>query len=181
MLPPRPHRYTDTAPKTEEAPGLNSTLGFVNFFLSFMAALRPEATHRPGSCDVEHDVGHLSREQAMANPGGVIVDIQRVEEQPAKWPRLAFRGVLHSAQWCRWPPPRQTGLSLGWFCREKLPPPFDRDERVPLGDQVADIAHKHGVPLIVDNTTATPYLVRPFEHQAPRVKWSLWEWEEGGG
>jgi len=32
--------------------------------------------------------------------------------------------------------------------------------------RIADIAHKHGLPLIVDNTTATPYLVRPFEHGA---------------
>jgi O-acetylhomoserine (thiol)-lyase len=33
-------------------------------------------------------------------------------------------------------------------------------------EKLADIAHRHGVPLIVDNTTATPYLVRPFEHGA---------------
>mmetsp|Transcript_18179 Transcript_18179/g.46913 ORF Transcript_18179/g.46913 Transcript_18179/m.46913 type:complete len:449 (-) Transcript_18179:315-1661(-) len=32
--------------------------------------------------------------------------------------------------------------------------------------KLAEIAHKHGLPLIVDNTTATPYLVRPFEHGA---------------
>lgn len=32
--------------------------------------------------------------------------------------------------------------------------------------KLAEIAHKKGVPLIVDNTTATPYLVRPFEHGA---------------
>jgi O-acetylhomoserine (thiol)-lyase len=32
--------------------------------------------------------------------------------------------------------------------------------------RISDIAHKHGLPLIVDNTTATPYLVRPFEHGA---------------
>merc|ERR1719272_2760453 len=32
--------------------------------------------------------------------------------------------------------------------------------------KVAAIAHKHGLPLIVDNTTATPYLIRPFEHGA---------------
>eukprot|EP00931_Biecheleriopsis_adriatica_P121390 TRINITY_DN96472_c0_g1_i1.p1 TRINITY_DN96472_c0_g1~~TRINITY_DN96472_c0_g1_i1.p1 ORF type:complete len:504 (+),score=104.74 TRINITY_DN96472_c0_g1_i1:56-1513(+) len=32
--------------------------------------------------------------------------------------------------------------------------------------KLAEIAHKHSVPLIVDNTTATPYLVRPFEHGA---------------
>lgn len=32
--------------------------------------------------------------------------------------------------------------------------------------KLADIAHKNDIPLIVDNTTATPYLVRPFEHGA---------------
>ena len=31
-------------------------------------------------------------------------------------------------------------------------------------DAVAAIAHKHGIPLIVDNTFATPYLLRPIEH-----------------
>lgn len=35
--------------------------------------------------------------------------------------------------------------------------------------RLAEIAHKHGLPLIVDNTTATPYLVRPFEHGADVV------------
>jgi O-acetylhomoserine (thiol)-lyase len=34
---------------------------------------------------------------------------------------------------------------------------------------IADIAHKHGIPLIVDNTMATPYLIRPFEHGADIV------------
>ncbi|MGB4135622.1 MAG: bifunctional o-acetylhomoserine/o-acetylserine sulfhydrylase [Microbacterium sp.] len=34
---------------------------------------------------------------------------------------------------------------------------------------VADIAHENGVPLIVDNTITTPYLVRPFEHGADIV------------
>mmetsp|Transcript_73930 Transcript_73930/g.208703 ORF Transcript_73930/g.208703 Transcript_73930/m.208703 type:complete len:461 (-) Transcript_73930:114-1496(-) len=33
-------------------------------------------------------------------------------------------------------------------------------------EQLAAIAHRHGLPLIVDNTTATPYLIRPFEHGA---------------
>lgn len=31
---------------------------------------------------------------------------------------------------------------------------------------VADIAHKHGIILIVDNTFGTPYLIRPIEHGA---------------
>ena len=34
---------------------------------------------------------------------------------------------------------------------------------------VADIAHKHNIPLVVDNTFATPYLVRPFEYGADIV------------
>jgi O-acetylhomoserine (thiol)-lyase len=33
-------------------------------------------------------------------------------------------------------------------------------------ERLADIAHKHGVPLIVDNTVATPYLCRVFDHGA---------------
>ena len=36
-------------------------------------------------------------------------------------------------------------------------------------DQLASIAHAHGVPLIVDNTTATPYLVKVLEHGADIV------------
>jgi len=35
--------------------------------------------------------------------------------------------------------------------------------------KIAAIAHKHGLPLIVDNTSATPYLIRPFEHGADIV------------
>src|SRR6187397_2293121 len=31
-------------------------------------------------------------------------------------------------------------------------------------EKIGDIARKHGLPLIVDNTLATPYLVRPIEH-----------------
>ncbi len=31
---------------------------------------------------------------------------------------------------------------------------------------IADVAHRHGIPLIVDNTFATPYLLRPIEHGA---------------
>ncbi|KQV05965.1 bifunctional o-acetylhomoserine/o-acetylserine sulfhydrylase [Leifsonia sp. Root112D2] len=36
-------------------------------------------------------------------------------------------------------------------------------------ETVADIAHSHGIPLIVDNTIATPYLIRPLEHGADIV------------
>ena len=39
--------------------------------------------------------------------------------------------------------------------------------------RLSEIAHKHGVPLIVDNTVATPYLCKPFEHGADIVVHSL--------
>jgi O-acetylhomoserine (thiol)-lyase len=56
----------------------------------------------------------------------------------------------------------------------------------PLGnitdiEQIAAIAHKHGVPLIVDNTVATPYLLRPFEHGADIVVHSLTKYLGGHG
>ncbi len=40
---------------------------------------------------------------------------------------------------------------------------------VPDFRAIADIAHAHGLPLIVDNTVPTPYLLRPFEHGADIV------------
>ena len=46
---------------------------------------------------------------------------------------------------------------------------------------VADVAHKNGVPLIVDNTIATPYLIRPFEHGADIVVHSATKFLGGHG
>ncbi len=46
---------------------------------------------------------------------------------------------------------------------------------------IADIAHKAGVPLIVDNTMATPYLIRPFEHGADIVVHSATKFLGGHG
>jgi O-acetylhomoserine (thiol)-lyase len=56
----------------------------------------------------------------------------------------------------------------------------------PLGNitdfaRVAEVAHKHGVPLIVDNTVPSPYLVRPFEHGADIVVHSLTKYLGGHG
>ena len=56
----------------------------------------------------------------------------------------------------------------------------------PLGNvtdigRLAKIAHDHGVPLIVDNTVATPYLCRPFEHGADIVVHSLTKYMGGHG
>lgn len=47
--------------------------------------------------------------------------------------------------------------------------------------RLADIAHRHGVPLIVDNTVATPYLCRPFEFGADIVIHSLTKYIGGHG
>ncbi|MCP4409561.1 MAG: bifunctional O-acetylhomoserine aminocarboxypropyltransferase/cysteine synthase [Gammaproteobacteria bacterium] len=46
---------------------------------------------------------------------------------------------------------------------------------------LADIAHSHGVPLIVDNTVPTPYLCRPFEHGADIVVHALTKYMGGHG
>ena len=56
----------------------------------------------------------------------------------------------------------------------------------PLGNitdiaAIAEIAHRHGLPLIVDNTVATPYLLRPFEHGADIVVHSLTKYLGGHG
>jgi len=56
----------------------------------------------------------------------------------------------------------------------------------PAGDvldieAVAGVAHEHGVPLIVDNTIATPYLIRPFEHGADIVVHSATKYLGGHG
>ena len=47
--------------------------------------------------------------------------------------------------------------------------------------RMAAVAHRHGVPLIVDNTVPTPYLSRPFEHGADIVVHSLTKYLGGHG
>ena len=46
---------------------------------------------------------------------------------------------------------------------------------------IAEMAHKHGVPVIVDNTVPTPYLCRPFEHGCDIVVHSLTKYLGGHG
>lgn len=48
-------------------------------------------------------------------------------------------------------------------------------------DEVAGIAHKHGIPLVVDSTFATPYLLRPIEHGADVVVHSATKFIGGHG
>ena len=48
-------------------------------------------------------------------------------------------------------------------------------------EKLAEIAHRHGVPLIVDNTVATPFLCRPFELGADIVVHSLTKYIGGHG
>src|SRR5690606_37814205 len=46
---------------------------------------------------------------------------------------------------------------------------------------IADVAHRNGVPLVVDNTFATPFLCRPIEHGADIVVHSATKWIGGHG
>ena len=46
---------------------------------------------------------------------------------------------------------------------------------------IGEMAHAHGVPLIVDNTVPTPYLCRPFEHNADIVVHALTKYMGGHG
>jgi O-acetylhomoserine (thiol)-lyase len=46
---------------------------------------------------------------------------------------------------------------------------------------LADVAHEHGVPLVVDNTVPTPYLCRPFEHGADIAVHALTKYLGGHG
>jgi O-acetylhomoserine (thiol)-lyase len=48
-------------------------------------------------------------------------------------------------------------------------------------EAIADVAHAHGLPLIVDSTFSTPHLCRPIEHGADVVVHSLTKWLGGHG
>jgi O-acetylhomoserine (thiol)-lyase len=48
-------------------------------------------------------------------------------------------------------------------------------------EEIAEVAHDHGVPLVVDNTFATPALCRPLEHGADIVWESTTKWIHGSG
>lgn len=52
---------------------------------------------------------------------------------------------------------------------------------IPDIDALAELAHKHGLPLIVDNTFGTPYLIRPIEHGADIVVHSATKFLGGHG
>ncbi len=52
---------------------------------------------------------------------------------------------------------------------------------IPDIDAIAKIAHKHGLPLVIDNTFGTPYLIRPIEHGADVVVHSATKFLGGHG
>ncbi len=52
---------------------------------------------------------------------------------------------------------------------------------IPDIDAIAEIAHKHGIPLVIDNTFGTPYLIRPIEHGADIVVHSATKFLGGHG
>ena len=52
---------------------------------------------------------------------------------------------------------------------------------IPDIDAIAEIAHKHGLPLVIDNTFGTPYWIRPIEHGADIVVHSATKFLGGHG
>ena len=52
---------------------------------------------------------------------------------------------------------------------------------IPDIDAIAAIAHKHGIPVVIDNTFGTPYLIRPIEHGADIVVHSATKFIGGHG
>ncbi|MCD7787723.1 MAG: aminotransferase class I/II-fold pyridoxal phosphate-dependent enzyme, partial [Firmicutes bacterium] len=52
---------------------------------------------------------------------------------------------------------------------------------IPDIDAISAIAHKHGIPVVIDNTFGTPYLIRPFEHGADIVVHSATKFIGGHG
>ncbi len=52
---------------------------------------------------------------------------------------------------------------------------------IPDIDAIAEIAHRHGLPLVIDNTFGTPYLIRPIEHGADIVVHSATKFLGGHG
>jgi O-acetylhomoserine (thiol)-lyase len=52
---------------------------------------------------------------------------------------------------------------------------------IPDIDALAELAHKHGIPLVIDNTFGTPYLIRPIEHGADVVVHSATKFIGGHG
>ena len=52
---------------------------------------------------------------------------------------------------------------------------------IPDIDAIAEIAHRHGIPVVIDNTFGTPYLIRPIEHGADVVVHSATKFLGGHG
>ncbi|MCS4293254.1 O-acetylhomoserine (thiol)-lyase [Comamonas sp. BIGb0152] len=76
--------------------------------------------------------------------------------------------------------------SFGTLIDDKTKAVFIESIGNPLGNvtdirALADVAHRHGVPLIVDNTVPSPYLLRPIEHGADIVVHSLTKYLGGHG
>ena len=101
--------------------------------------------------------------------------------QPA--PLLAAQARASPSPSSRTPTTRRSGRR---WCRTNTKAFFAETIGNPKGDildieAVAGVAHRNGVPLIVDNTIATPYLMRPFEFGADIVVHSATKYLGGHG
>ncbi|PRY11836.1 O-acetylhomoserine aminocarboxypropyltransferase/cysteine synthase family protein [Kineococcus rhizosphaerae] len=104
------------------------------------------------------DLYEGSRGLFLDNFGRLGIEVDFVEES-ADWERLV----------------RPTTRA---FFAESIANPKDTVLDLPA---VAAVAHRHGVPLVVDNTFATPYLLRPLEHGADVVVHSASKFLAGHG
>ncbi len=141
---------------------------------------------------LEGGVGALAFSSGMAAITGAILNVARSGDE------ILSSTSLYGGTWTLFTSTlRDFGITVRFICDEELPEidrAFNEHTRAVFVESVgnprlditdiqewADAAHRHGVPLIVDNTFPTPYLERPIEHGADIVVHSLTKWIGGHG
>ncbi len=141
---------------------------------------------------LEGGVGALAFSSGMAAITGAILNIARSGDE------ILSSTSLYGGTWTLFTSTlRDFGITVRFIGDEELPEidrAFNEHTRAVFVESVgnprlditdiqgwADAAHRHGVPLIVDNTFPTPYLERPIEHGADIVVHSLTKWIGGHG
>ena len=122
--------------------------------------------------------GHRDARERRRSHRRLVVALRR-HDQPARRRRCrASASTRPSSSRATTPasPPRSAGTRL--VIGETIGNPGLEVLDIPA---VADIAHDAGVPLLIDNTFATPYLSRPIEQGADIVMHSLTKWIGGHG
>ena len=120
--------------------------------------------------------------QTIAQVGDNIVSVAKLYGGTYNLMAHTFPRIVIEARFA----PHDDLLALEALIDEKTKAVFCESITNPSGNIVdiqalATVAHRHGVPLIVDNTVATPYLCRPFEHGADIIIHSLTKYIGGHG